>query len=166
MLSTSSTSTTTEVLNEQLCPAEQEIKADSQTEDIQRVPTPDLFQPLDLSMTEICVDDVLPRQVIGESGKRSAIENILVEYDKPLDLRIVKEAETPMESRHSEAADRDSNLKEEPEKELQSKHDSNKDRAPEIDTDEQPTADKRNVVVTSREDVPQYVPLVSYSKWI
>ena len=63
VLSTSSTSTTSEVLNEQLYPAEQEIRATSQTEDIQRVPTPDLMQPLDLSMTEICVDNVLPRQV-------------------------------------------------------------------------------------------------------
>ena len=154
ILSTSSTSTTSEVLNEQLYPAEQEIRATSQTEDIQRVPTPDLMQPLDLSMTEICVDNVLPRQVSWESEKRSTVGNILVEYDQPLDLRIVKAAESPMESRHSEAADGGCNLKEGPEKELQSTHDSNKDRAPEIDTDEQPTADTRNVVLASGEDVP------------
>ena len=158
VLSTSSTSTRTDVLNEQICPAEQEITADSQTEDIQRVQTPDLLQPLDLSMTEICVDDVLPRQVSGERGKNSTVENTLVEYDQPLDLRIVKAAETPMESRHSEAADGGFDLKEGPEEEVQSTHDFNKDRAPEIDTDEQPIADTRNVVLASGEDVPQYVP--------
>ena len=109
-------------------------------------------------MTEIGLDNVLSKQFNRESGKRSTVENIRVEYDKPLDLRIVKAAETHMQSRNSEAADGDCELKERPEEELQPTHDSNKDRAPEKDADEEPSVDTRNVVVTSRENVTQYVP--------
>lgn len=152
----SSTSTTTEVPEEQLCSAEPEIVADSQSEDIQKIPTPDLLQPLDLSMTEICAD-VLSKQVSGESRKKSKGEKIQADYDQPLDLRVVKAPETLMEARTSEATGRSSEVEEGPkEKDLLT-------HAPsiEIGTDERATVDTRNVIVTSKssgEYMPEYVP--------
>lgn len=157
----SSTSTTTEVLDDQLCSAEPEIVADSQSEDIRKIPTPDLLQPLDLSMAEICADNILSKLVSGKSGKKCTGEIIQVESDQPLDLRVVKAAETPKESRTSEITDRGSEVGEGRKEMEQSARAPSKDRMSEIDKDRGMTEDTRNVVVTSEEIgdyVPEYVP--------